>query len=396
MAIASKDEYLKMDEKYDDKTYLMSANTLLTWPSDIDGSRLYMNTSETKQSLTIINPDIPRLSNGWENPLGKLNKDRSYKKLEGRWEVRDIVRKFKNGEMYTLVVYNPDENLWDMIEKPITENLNEKFGFFFNTDVMDQCKIGDVLEDEIIYKSTSYDENMNYRYGKNAKVFYSTSTNSLEDAIQIRAGWADGVESVEVDDVNASVNDNHIPLNLYGRKKGEYKVCPDFGEPIIDSCIFALRPIHNDHVLIEFQNEALRTINPTTDTDFYVAEAKSACIYDIDIYYNGSDPFPDNIFFHQLHGYYEEICEYADKMNEWATYIKSSGDNYTDNIPFFKSKYQHWNDPQWSWCGKEKNKPFGFMQIVFHVKSILGIVPGSKLAGRYGRPNTKIAVFKLS
>ena len=34
-------------------------------------------------------------------------------------------------------------------------------------------------------------------------------------------------------------------------------------------------------------------------------------------------------------------------MMEWATNIKESGDKYTDNIPFFKDKYQHWNDPDW-------------------------------------------------
>ena len=40
MAVAYKNEYVEMDEKYDGKTYLMAANTLLTWPSDIDASRL--------------------------------------------------------------------------------------------------------------------------------------------------------------------------------------------------------------------------------------------------------------------------------------------------------------------------------------------------------------------
>lgn len=384
MAVASKDEYVKMDEMYEGQTYKMSANTLMTWPGDIDGSRLYMSTSETKQHLTLLNPDVPRLSTGWENPLGKLNANRSYKKLEGKWEVRDIIRKFKNGEIYTLVLYNPDEDKWDMIEKQVCESLGEKYGFFYNTSRMDALNVGDVVEDEIIYKSTSYDDHMNYRYGKNAKVYYTTSTDTLEDAVKIRKGWADGVNSVEVDDVYASVNNNHIPLNLYGKEKGEYKVCPDFGEPIQNSCVFVLRPLKTDRILTDFKNEALCHVNFTTDTDYYISECKEACIYDIDIYYNGEDPFPDNVFFHQLHGYYEEICAYVDKMNEWATFIKNSGCKYTDNIPYYKSIYQHYNDPEWKFCGKEKNKPFGYMTIVFHVKEILGIVPGSKASGRFG------------
>lgn len=382
MAVAFKDDYVKMDEKYDGKTYQMSANTLLTWPADIDASRLYMNTAETRQSLTLIDPDVPRLSTSWENPLGRLNKDRSYKRLDGTWEVKDIIKKFRNGEMYTIVFYNEETDTYDMIEKQITENLSEKFGFAFNTEKMDSLKVGDVITDEVIYKSTSYDKNMNYRYGKNAKVLYSTSTCTIEDAVRIRKGWADGVKSVEVDTVSASVNTNHIPLNLYGDDE-HYKVCPDFGEPIQNSTVFALRMINKEHILVDFQKQNMKKIY-STDTDYLVSEADESYIYDIDIYYNGDDPFPDNVFFKQLKGYYDDICAYADKMLEWTVRIKNSGSKYTDNIPFYKSKYQHFNDPEWKFCGKEKNKPFGYMIIDFKIKSIIGLVPGSKIAGRFG------------
>lgn len=382
MAIAYKDEYVKMDEQYDGKTYLMSANTLLTWPSDIDASRLYMDTAETKQSLTLVNPDVPRLSTGWENVLGKLNKNQSYKQLDGSWVVKDIIRKFQNGEIYTLVLYNNDTDTYDMIEKQIAESLNEKFGFIYNTDRMDSIQVGDVLHDEILYKSTSYDDQMNYRYGKNAKVYYSTSTDTIEDAVKIRQGWADQVQSVEVDCVETSINSNHVPLNIYGDNK-TYKVCPDFGEPIVNSMIFAYRTINKEHLLTDFQDENLRRVY-STDSDFYITEANQSYIYDIDIYYNSPDPFPDNVFFRQLKGYYDEICSYAQNMAEWAIKIKESGSNYTSNIPFFKDKYQHWNDPSRPWCGKEKNKPFGYMYIKFKTKSFLGLVPGSKIAGRYG------------
>lgn len=382
MAVAFKDEYLQMDEKYEGKTYQMAANTLMTWPSDIDASRLYMNTAETKQSLTLLDPDVPRISTGWENVLGRLNKARSYFQLDGSWEVVDIIRKFKNGEIYTIVVYNEDTDTYDMIEKQVAESLNEKFGFLYNADRMDELQVGDVITDEILYKSTAYDDHMNYRYGKNAKVYYSTSTNTLEDAVQIRQGWAESVKSVEVDTITASVNTNHIPLNIYG-DDDNYKVCPDFGEPIKGSMVFALRMINKEHILIDFQNSELRKVR-NTDTDYYVSEASSSYVYDINIYYNNSDPFPDNVFFRQLKGYYDEICEYADRMTTWASKIKKSGSHYTDNIPFFKDKYQHFNDPEYQFCGKEKNRPFGNMIVEFKVKSIIGLVPGSKVAGRYG------------
>lgn len=383
MAIAFKDDYVEMDEKYDGKTYRMSANTLLTWPTDIDASRLYMNTAETVQSLTLLNPDVPRLSTGWENVLGKLNQGRSYKKLEGTWEVKDIIRKFKDGNIYMMVLYNPELDLYEMIEKPVAENLNEKFGFVFNTEKMDSLEVGNVVEDEIIYKSTSYDEHMNYRYGKNAMVYYSTSTDTLEDAIKIREGWAHGVQSVEIDTVTVPINMNHVLLNLYGTDK-KYIPCPNFGEPIKNSTVIAIRPINNDHILTDFKNSNLRKIYNGTDSDYLVSESDYAFIYDINIYYNNPDPFPDNIFFKQLHGWYNEIREYVDRIVAWTTQIKHSGSRYTENVTFYKSKFQNYNNPEWKFCGKEKNKPFGNMIVEFKVQSVLGLVPGSKLAGRYG------------
>lgn len=386
MAVAFRGDYEDLDRKYEGQTYKMAGNTLLTWPSDIDSSRLCMNTGETKQSLTLLNPDVPRLSTGWENVLGKRNKNRSFIQLDGTWEVMDIIPKFtsKNNQIYTIVVYNEETDTYDMLEKQVTENLPEKFGFVYNNDRMDQLKVGDVITDEIISKSTAYDDNMNYRYGKNAKVYYSTSTHTIEDAVYIRQGWADGVKSCEVDTVGPfGLNINHVPLNLYG-DESEYKVCPDFGEPIRDSLVFAYRPVNKNHILQDFKNSELKKVRPATDTDFYVSDADASYIYDINIYYNSSDPFPDNTFFRQLKGYYDDICVYADRMASWAKKIKKSGSKYTGNISYFKSKYQHYNDPEYLFCGKEKNHPFGNIVIEFKTVSIIGIVPGSKMAGRYG------------
>ena len=180
MAIAYKDDYLRMDEKYEGQTYKMAANTLMTWASDTDGSRLNMSSAEIKQSLTLLEPDFPRISTGWENPLGRLNKDRAFKQLHGTWEVMDIIKKFRDGEMYTVVFYNRDTDTYEMIEKQIAESLTEKFGYIYNTEKMDSLKIGDCITDEVLYKSTAYDKNMNYCYGKTAKVMLVTATDTLE------------------------------------------------------------------------------------------------------------------------------------------------------------------------------------------------------------------------
>ena len=47
-------------------------------------------------------------------------------------------------------------DLYDMIEKQVSENLNEKFGFIFNTSKIDSLQVGDVLELIIPNKITPY------------------------------------------------------------------------------------------------------------------------------------------------------------------------------------------------------------------------------------------------
>jgi hypothetical protein len=374
MAIQFKDEYVKMDEEYGDCLYKMFGPTLLSYPMDVNSSRLYMFTSNIKQTLSLLNPDVPRIMTGFENTMGKYNK--AFKKIEGEWKVIDKILKFKSGNLYSLIIYNEEADTYDIVEKLLAENLTEKFGFMYNTDRIDSLKVGDTIKDEIIYKTTSYDENMNYMFGKNAKVYYSTSNDTLEDAITIRKSWADNVKSVEVDVVQVSINDNDILLNLYG-DDNEYKTFPNIGEPIENSTVCATRRINKEHLLYDFQSQNMREIC-NTDVDYFVS--KNSYIYDMEIYYNGDKPFPDNLFYRQIKEYYGDICSYADRIYEWTRRIKNSGSKFTQNVTFFKSKYQNFNNPEYKW--KNKDKAFNHLMVEFKVKSIVGLDPGSKITGR--------------
>ena len=374
--ISLKEELMAMDEKYGDQMYKMMGPTLLSSPPGTDSSRMYMFTSNIKQILTLLNPDVARIQTGFENTIGNYNT--AYKRLKGVWEVVDKIEKFSNGYIYTLVLYNAKEDKYDMIEKSVAENLTEKFGYVYNTDKMDKLKVGDKLKDEILYKSTSYDENMNYRYGKNAKVYYSTSNDTLEDAIVIRKSWAENVKSVEIDNVQVTINDNDVMLNLYG-DNNTYKAFPDIGEKVKDSTICATRRINKNHLLYDFQIQNMQEVN-NTDVDYFVS--KDSIVYDMDIYYNNDEEFPDNIFYGQLKSYYEDICYYADRMYETATKIKNSGSKYTDNITYFRSRYKHFNDREYKW--KNRDKAFNNLIIEFKVKSVVSLESGSKLSGRYG------------
>ncbi len=373
-------ELEQMDEKFNgDGMVQMLGMSTLNW-MNVDSSRQLMFNSHIKQLLTLINPDVPRIQTGFENTIGSYSN--AYMKLDGIWEVKDIIKKFPelpNSHIYTVVFYNKKKDLYEMIEAPIAESLTEKFGYSYNISRMDQMQVGDKIKDEIIYKSTSFDDQMNYRMGKNATVFYSTSTDTLEDALVVRKGWADSIRSVEIDNVQVSINTNEVPVNLYHDDKHDYKAFPDIGEEVNNSLLCAIRMINNEHLLYDFQKSMMMT-TMDTDAEYYVS--KHAEVYDIDVYYNGDKDFPDNKFYQQLKYYYDAGNEYAKKLYNWANDIKKSGSNYTDNIAHIRSRYMHWSDKDYKW--KNKDRAFANMIVEFKVRALVPLEYGSKITGRFG------------
>lgn len=375
MPIEYRDSYVKMDEEYGDKIYKMFGPSLLGFPVGTDGARLQMFGQEVKQSLNILNPDVPRISTQNENLFGKYGW--AYKKMEGTWEVKAKIVKFE-GFIYTLVLYNAETDTYDMIERPIVENPTERYAWLYKTGKMDKLEVGDTITDEVIYRSTSYDDQMNYRYGKNAKVYMITSPNVLEDAIYIRAGWLRKILFVQAGNYQIPVSTNNVPINWYG-DDNEFQGWPKLGQMAKDNILCATRPVKKNHVRYDFQTKNLQDLM-NIDTEYYVPD--NSVLTDIEVYFNGDEEFPDNVFFRQLKEYYDANCRYADEMYRWSTQIKESSSNYTNNVTFFRSKYMHYNDKSYKW--KNKDKVFGNILVDCRMVAIDGMDPGSKASGRYG------------
>lgn len=375
-------DFEKLNAKYGNDMELLFGPTSLGFPEDVDSNRLYMLSSNLKQILTQQNPDVPHVLTGSENIFGRLSD--GYKQLEGSWEVVDKISKFGDNSMYMLVLYNAETNEYDMIEKKVAENLTEKFGIVYDTKVMDNMEVGKSYDEPIIYKSTSYDDNMNYRLGKNALVMYTNSTANIEDAIKIRRGFAESIKVFEVDSVMVPINDNDILLFMHGNEKDGYRTIPNIGEKITNSTLCATRRVNKNHLLYDFQAKNLRELS-ATDTEFVCP--KNSQIYDINIYYNNTDkPFPDNVFYKQLKFYYDMNCQYAAKIVEWAERIKNGeakpGAKCTFRLNAFHSKYMRFNDPEYKW--KNKDRAFNNLMVEFKIVTVASLSEGYKLVGRYG------------
>lgn len=374
-------DFERINAKYGgDKMNHIFGPTSLGFPEDVDSNRLYMFSSNLKQILIQEDPDVPHVLTGNENIFGRLSD--GYKKIEGEWKVVDKICKFgeNNDAIYTLVLYNEETDTYDMIEKRVAENLTEKFGTVYNTGVMDNMEIGETYKDPILYRSTAYDDKMNYRLGKNAMVAYTTSTANIEDAIKIRRGFAESVHVYEVDSVKVTINDNDIMLFMQTDENGNYKTFPDVGEKSSSQTLCATRRINKNHLLYDFQEANLKEI---TATDMAYVAPKGSLVYDINVYYNNTDKeFPDNAFYKQLKFYYERNCEYADNMLAWTNKILESGSKFTTHVTYFKSKYMRFNDPEYKW--KNKDREFNNLVVEFSIITKTSLREGYKLVGRYG------------
>ena len=170
-----KGDLLQADENFTGSTSLVGMSSL-TQARYINSTRTQMFTSHLKQFLNLINPEFPRVFTNAENTVGKYSS--AYKKTKSELEVIKKVEKYgdilDSPFIYHLFVYDKKKNKYRVItRKEVEENLTQDFGYKFNNEVIDQVQEGDVIDKgKILYKSTSYDENMNYRYGVNANVVY--------------------------------------------------------------------------------------------------------------------------------------------------------------------------------------------------------------------------------
>ena len=350
--------------------------TLLTNPGYISSSRSIMFTSHLTQALNLTKPDFPKVYTNYENIVG-LNST-GYYKSKSNSVVVDRIYKFEEnrGFYYLLFTYDKEKDKYDVIEKRNVENLTEIFGYEYNTDVIDSKEVGDKIEKgEVLYKSSSYDEFMNYCYGKNAKFIYMLEPNTIEDAIVCSKSLSEKMISKEVDTVTVSLNDNEVLCNLYG-DGDNYKGFPDVGEYVKDKIVLAKRRILNNQVLYDLKASNLRKVNFSSDVPYF-CEGR---VIDVEIFYNKSiEELTDSKINSQLKTYILEQRRFNEQLFNRCKAIIESGSKYSKEINFFYQKSKMVLDPNVKW--RKEESVFNNMIIRFVIERDSGLSVGQKITG---------------
>lgn len=380
-SIKIKDILQEKEEKFKGKDDIFGM-TLLTNPGYISSSRNIMFTSHLRQFVNLNKPDFPKVFTNYENIVGKYST--GYYQAKSDMQIVDKIPRYEDGvhnnHLFFLFTYDPEKDYYDIIQKRIVEDLTEKFGFSYKTSEIDKKEVGKkIKKGEVLYKTTSYDDDMNYCYGKNVKFIYLLDTHTIEDAIVCSKSFAKSMCSKEVEVVKVSLNDNDIFCNLYGTST-EYKCFPDIGEFVKNKIICAKRRIHNNQVLYDLKNSNLKKINFMSDILFFI----DGRVIDITIYSNKTlDEIEDNRFNQQIKKYLSFQKQFYKRVYDRCKEIIESGSKYSSEINFYYQKAKNILDDNYKWK-EEDNSVFSNMVIEFLVERDVELSVGQKITGRYG------------
>lgn len=376
-----KRDIIKLDEKYKDSDFILGKE-LLTLANRINSSRANMASSEHDQIVNLITPDVAGVCTNYENLIGKYSS--GYLKMDDDYKVIDKIVKYpwSTDSVYVLIVKNKRTKKYNIIMKKHGEELTETYGYKFQTENMDTLEPGDKIEkDEVLFRSTSFDEHMNYRLGVEVPTLYCTDPMSIEDGIIISDELAERTKHIEYDRVYISQNDNDIFINWYGNKK-YYKAFPDIGEHIKNSTVAIMRRIDYSRVFYDLKDDNISK-QLSSDTPFYLPFSNDKVV-DINIYCNKDsiDDIPDT-------PYNEQILKY---LRAQETFYKSiveklqpiiDDKKYEDDLSELYSRAIKIIDPEYKWSDQSK-RVFGNIKIEFLVEKVVNTCVGAKYCGRYG------------
>lgn len=352
-------------------------------------SRKLMFAIQSTHKLNLLNPEVPLLGTGYENQFGYHSS--SYVESNSNWSVLFRINKFSNApdQHYYLIVVN-DQNEMDIIERVSYYHSTETYGYLFNNNYLDSLNPGDVIPSgKVIKTSTAYDEYGNHMDGVNLNCCYMALSKNTEDPVIISESAAKKLAAPMIRKVEIIINDNDIPLNLYGNDS-IYKIFPDIGEDIKDGIIAGVRKENKDE---SFFTQAISRLSSPMISD--ITYKLSGRVIDINVYSNKQPGDSEDDMYNCYEG---QIEYYIGEDRRFCTEFLECMRNYIDNSNYKKS-YEL--SRMYSLCESKLNgvqyikdkSVFSNIYIEIFVYTENNIKVGDKLSNRHGGKGVVAAIL---
>lgn len=272
------------------------------------GARKILASIQREHVFPLIAGEKAIIETGYEIRFGDYSS--SVIRAESDYRVIAKISKFSfaPNHHYWLILSDLHSKRLDVVERISYHHITECYGYLNNNDFIDTLEIGSQIHnDQIVSKSLAFDEYNNRADGVNFNTLYLALDDNMEDSVILSDEAAGRLTATSIKPVQIMINNNDIPLNIYGDDK-VYKVIPDIGEDVIDGTLIALRKEKKSEALFA---EAVENLSRITMPD----ELKQVHgkVLDIDIRCNN----PDILEKHQ----YAQIKMYQNELMRRANEI---------------------------------------------------------------------------
>lgn len=355
--------------------HILGKGLQMPFAASNSGSRKLMFGTQLEHRLPLLHPEVAFIQTGYEKQFGENSS--SYCKINEGVEIIGCVPKFDwlPKHQYYIFARGLESNTLYVYERKEYKHITENYGYLFNNDLFDSLEVGGTIPSgTVIQKSMSFDEYDNRMDGRNLLTMYSANEDTMEDAIVISESASKKLTSPLVKKVNVIINDNDIPLNLYG-DSNIYKIFPDIDEESKNSILLGLRREKSEECLYSQSYSRLKELS-ISDERYTV----SGRVVDINIYCNAPDRLNEYDYNIQLKKYYDNhirCCkEIVDLINP---YIETGFVMDYELQKLYSNSLGALN-------GKQYFSERAFSNIILEITLVeeIDVLRGDKLSNRYG------------
>ena len=361
--------------KVDNPNHMLGKGLMMPFAASNSGSRKLMFGTQLEHRLPLLHPEVPFIQTGYENEFGRYSS--SYVTAKSDVEVIAIIPKFEwiPKHQYYIIMLDHNTNKLCVIERKEYKHITENYGYLYDNSILDNLEVGSQIKSgSALQKSMSFDEYDNRMDGCNMLTMYSACEDTMEDAIIISESASKKLASPLVNKVTVIINDNDIPLNLYGNIE-EYKSFPNIGEETVNSILCGLRREKKEECLFSQSYSRLREL--TISDERYTVSGR---VVDINVYCNAPGRLAEYDYNAQLKMYYDNNFKMSSRIVEC---IKPYIDNGYEMEYDLQKLYSISNGVI---NGKQYFSERAFSNIVLEVTLVeeITVLRGDKLSNRYG------------
>lgn len=341
----------------------------------ISGSRKILFSTQFDQKLPLINPEPPLIQTGYENQFGEYSS--SFKVAKDEYQILKKIYRFSFvKDNYYAIIKNTRTDEIGVIERKAHVHNTESYGYSNDCRYIDSLEEGSgIIPVGTVYqKSTAFDDNNNRQDGVNLTTLYLATDKTKEDGIIISESAAKKLASPFFHKVTIMINDNEIPLNIYGNDQ-VYKFLPDIGEYTNHGLLCAVRKENKDESLYKQSYHMLKEIL-MSDTKYPV----SGQVVDIDIACNNVENL-NSVYMGQLKMYYEEYKRFASELTRFVSGYVNSGYKLSYEL---QRLYNICNDVLMGKPYIKDGKQFSNIIVEVTLMAEHKMSVGDKLTDRYG------------